>query len=186
VAGTDPEFLLVPQVHARLIADLDRGGQVTEEPMAFLDDRIFCVPGQVRVVELGQVVVEDARLWRLSGDDVPHRLIRASSNQVPGRKSQRSRPGQPSTSVGLRVTSARKPTSCSSRGSLPKPMTAVYHYSPRSTITASTPAASGSVRVPFQAVCCRCKASRASERCPNGAVHTLVYTDLHNGTAGAR
>jgi hypothetical protein len=29
-------------------------------------------------------------------------------------------------------------------------MTAVYHYSPRRTITASTPAASGSVRFPFQ------------------------------------
>src|SRR5262249_9047795 len=42
------EFLLIPQVHARLIADLDRGGQVTEEPAAFLDDRVLGVPGQIR------------------------------------------------------------------------------------------------------------------------------------------
>jgi hypothetical protein len=41
-----------------------------------------------------RVVVEDARLWRLAGDDVPHRLIQASRDQVPVRKSQRSCPGQ--------------------------------------------------------------------------------------------
>ena len=94
VVGTGPRILLVPQVHARLIADLDRGGQVTEEPKALLNDRVFCVPGQVRVVEIGQVVVEDARLWRLAGDDVSQRLIQASRDQVPVRKSQRSCPGQ--------------------------------------------------------------------------------------------
>src|ERR1700691_443312 len=33
-----PEFLLVPQVHAGLVADLDRDGQVTEEPAPSLDD----------------------------------------------------------------------------------------------------------------------------------------------------
>ncbi len=81
-------------VHARLIADLDRGGQVTEEPAAFLDDRVLGLPGQVRAVVIGQVVVEDARLGRLAGDDVPHRLIQAARDQVPVRKSEHRCPGK--------------------------------------------------------------------------------------------
>ena len=60
----DAEFLLVPQVDAGLVADLDRYGEPGEDLVAGLDHRVLGVPGQVSVVEVGQVVVEDARLRR--------------------------------------------------------------------------------------------------------------------------
>ena len=39
------------------------------------DHRILGVPGQVGAVEVGEVIVENARLGRLAGDHVQHRLI---------------------------------------------------------------------------------------------------------------
>ena len=127
---------------------------------------------------------------RVGPDDeiehVPKPVIQASRDQVPVRKSQRSCPGQHLDQRGVARHRRPEASQLLIEGKPAETHQTVYHYSPRTTITASTPAASGSVRVSFQAVCCRCKASRASERCPNGAVHTLVYTDLHNGTARAR
>ena len=54
------------------------------------DDRALGVPGQIRAVEIGQVVVEDARLGRLAGDDVPYRLIQAA--RKPGTSPQKRAP----------------------------------------------------------------------------------------------
>src|SRR5258707_47082 len=57
-----PELLLVPQVNPGLVADLDRGWQPGEHRVPSLDDRVLGVPGQVRAIEVGQVVVQDAGL----------------------------------------------------------------------------------------------------------------------------
>src|SRR6266571_1572952 len=88
------EILLVPQVHARLVADLDRGGQVAEDPVPGLDDRVLGFPGQVGAVKVGQVVVENARLRRLPGYHVPYRLAQAPGGQVPLRQVKSGRPGK--------------------------------------------------------------------------------------------
>jgi len=81
-------------VHAGLVADLDRGGQVTEQRAARLDDGVLGLPGQIGGIEIGQVVVQDARLGRLPGHDVPHRLTQASGHHIPARQAYDSRPGQ--------------------------------------------------------------------------------------------
>jgi hypothetical protein len=67
----DAELLLVPKVHPGLVADLNRRRQASEDLAASLDDRILRVLGQVGIVEVGQVVVENARLGQLAGDHVP-------------------------------------------------------------------------------------------------------------------
>src|SRR5437762_3192508 len=87
--ASDAELLLVPQVDAGLVADLYRGGQVAEHLVPGLDDRVLGGPGQVRAVVVGEVVVEDARLRRLAGDHVPHRLVQAPRDQVPAGQVQR-------------------------------------------------------------------------------------------------
>src|SRR5262249_11964152 len=58
------------------------------------DDRVLRLPGKVGAIEVGQVVVEDARLGRLAGDRVPDRLIEAPGDQVPAGQVHPGRPGQ--------------------------------------------------------------------------------------------
>lgn len=101
----DAELLLVPQVDAGLVADLHRGGQTCEQLVPGPDDRVLGVPGQVRGVEVGEVVVEDARLRRLAADHVPHRLVQAPRDQVPAGQVQRGRPGQ---HLGQRAVAAQR------------------------------------------------------------------------------
>lgn len=61
------EFLLIPQVDPGLVADLDWGGQITEELVPGLDHGILGPPGKVGGVEIGQVIVQDPGLRRLPG-----------------------------------------------------------------------------------------------------------------------
>lgn len=58
-AGRGPEFRFVPQMNARLVADLDLGIESREDLLAALDDGVLRLPGEVGSVEVDQVVVGD-------------------------------------------------------------------------------------------------------------------------------
>ena len=79
-----------------------RAGQRRSRPRP--DDRVLRVPGKVGVIEVGEVVVEDPRIGRLAGDDVPDRLIEASGDQIPARQVHARRPGQ---HLGQRAVTAQ-------------------------------------------------------------------------------
>ena len=99
----DAELLLVPEVDPCLVPDLDRGGDAAEDFASRLDDRVLGLPGQVRRVEVAEVVVQDPGLGRLAGDPVPDGLVEAPGEQVPAREVQAG--GQSSTRI--RVVLAR-------------------------------------------------------------------------------
>lgn len=84
-------MVLVPQVDARLIADLYRAWTVGEASRGSLDHPIFGIPAEVRGVEVGEVVVPDALAGWASGDHVPDCLGDAAGGKVPVRQRQPAR-----------------------------------------------------------------------------------------------
>lgn len=75
----------VPQVHPRLVPDLDPRGrrQVRKEGSAGPDDAVLGRPRLVGVVKVDEVVVVDARLGGPAGDGVPDGLGDGAGGEVP-------------------------------------------------------------------------------------------------------
>ena len=102
----------------------------SEDRLPSPDDHILGLPRQVRAVEAGQVIAEDAGLGRLASDHVPHRLMQAAGDQVPVRQGHRRARASTPTSVWLRRNAALTWVTCSSTGSRPARMLNVYRPGP--------------------------------------------------------
>jgi hypothetical protein len=72
------EFLRIPQMHPRLVADLDRQRQPFEIARRPTNDSILGLVGQVAVIEVEQVHIPDAVARRLAGQMVPDGIIESA------------------------------------------------------------------------------------------------------------
>ena len=90
-------------MHARLIADFQRGGKIADARPYAPDDVILSFPTQISIVEVDEIIVLDTSSRWSVRQHVPDGLIEASSYEAPLWKLQFTRGMEQSGNIGISV-----------------------------------------------------------------------------------